>query len=225
MKVAIGLVTYNRLDLLKRTLASIEQAGHDYTLHIVDNGSTDETAEYAKSLGAFRNPGPDLSVGRGFNLAAQRALAHKQDLAILSGDDLEYRPNWLADLVDFWEYAPPWLGLLGTYIEPRFRWNAPYGAVESGPKGKPKQRALLRFNLGCAVWAFRAKDWQLIGPIPEALWQGGDKESCRRLQSEYRLAIAALDLAVHLGETCSWLNPEGWAKAGDIGPERRAWGV
>lgn len=225
MKVAIGLVTCNRLDLLKRTLASIEGAGHPYSLEIVDNGSTDATAEYTASLGAFRNPGPDLSVGRGFNFAAGLALSSYPDLVVLSGDDLEYRPDWLASLVEFWEYAPRWLGLLGTYMEPRFRWNAPYGAIECGPKGKPRQRALLRFNLGCAVWTFRAEDWPLIGRIPETLWQGGDKEVCKRLQEKHRMAIGALDLAVHLGETCSLLNPEGWANAGDIGPERRLWGV
>lgn len=224
MKVAIGVLTFNRPELLPRTLASIQRGGHAYTVDVLDNGSGPAAAAIAASLGAERNPGPNYTVGHGYNLLAERMLARQPGLLVFSGDDLEYKDGWLADLVDFWQYSPPALALLGSYQEPRFRWNGPYGALEAGPKGAVKRRALLRFSLGMAVWTFRANDWSLIGPLQETTCQGEDKMVCRRLW-ERRLLVGALDLAVHLGESCSLVNPEGWARAGDIGPECRAWGV
>jgi hypothetical protein len=224
VKVAIGVLTFNRPELLTRTLASIPRGGHPCTVDILDNGSGPAAAAMATTLGAERNSGPDYTVGHGYNLLAERMLARQPDLMVFSGDDFEYRSGWLADLVDFWQFAPPALALLGTYQEPRFRWNGPYGALEAGPKGTVKQRCLLRFDLGMTGWTFKATDWPLIGPLQETTCQGETKVVTRRLW-ERRLLVGALDLVTHLGLSSSLVNPEGWARAGDIGPECRAWGV
>jgi GT2 family glycosyltransferase len=54
MKISILLVTYNRLDLLKKSLQSIDDYAHDIDeLIIVDNDSSDETFEFLKGKYLF----------------------------------------------------------------------------------------------------------------------------------------------------------------------------
>lgn len=51
MNFSIVIATYNRLDLLKRAIASALNQTHPSEIIVVDNASTDGTEAYAKSLG------------------------------------------------------------------------------------------------------------------------------------------------------------------------------
>ena len=63
------VVTYNRLPLLKQCLAALRaQTVQGFTVLLVDNASTDGTADYIKTLAmpglVCRNPGKPRRCGR-----------------------------------------------------------------------------------------------------------------------------------------------------------------
>ena len=65
------VVTYNRLPLLKQCLAALRaQTVQGFTVLLVDNASTDGTADYIKTLAmpglVCRNPGENLGGAGGF---------------------------------------------------------------------------------------------------------------------------------------------------------------
>jgi hypothetical protein len=86
---SVIIPTFNRASLLRQTLSSVwAQRFVDYEIIVVDDGSTDETQPYLKSLGsrivylaqANRGPGPARNIG------ASRAKG--EYLAFLDSDDL-----------------------------------------------------------------------------------------------------------------------------------------
>jgi len=88
-EISVIIPTYNRLAFLREAINSVlAQSFRDYELIVVDDGSTDETALYLKSLGqSLRwvrqdNAGPSAARNHGIRLA-QGAL-----LAFLDSDDL-----------------------------------------------------------------------------------------------------------------------------------------
>ena len=69
--VTVIVVTYNRLPLLKQCLAALRaQTVQGFTVVLVDNASTDGTADYIKTLAmpglVCRNPGKNLGGAGGF---------------------------------------------------------------------------------------------------------------------------------------------------------------
>ncbi len=86
---SVVIPTFNRVELLKRTLESVwAQTFTDYEVIVVDDGSTDGTLEFLKSLAgrvtlltqSNRGPGPAR------NLGAEKARG--QYVAFLDSDDL-----------------------------------------------------------------------------------------------------------------------------------------
>ena len=82
------VVTYNRLPLLKQCLAALRaQTVQGFTVLLVDNASTDGTADYIKTLAmpglVCRNPGENLGGAGGFAVVIRPGgLATALDLAI-----------------------------------------------------------------------------------------------------------------------------------------------
>jgi glycosyltransferase involved in cell wall biosynthesis len=89
MLFSVIIPTYNRLQFLSQTLASVwQQTYTDYELIVVDDGSNDDTAEYLQSVGnrlkvfCQSNKGP----GAARNLGASQARG--EYIAFLDSDDL-----------------------------------------------------------------------------------------------------------------------------------------
>lgn len=174
--------------------------GYPFDLCIVDNGSTDGTAEEVAKLGGYCNTGRNHTAGHGMNLAIEAALKYKPDLIVFTADDYEYEKGWLKRLVAFWRTAPEHVTLVSCNLEPVYGWNTILGTVEGGD-----EKGLIRASIPGANWSFAAKDWPLIGPISEKTG-GEDLEICARLRESGRL-LCALDLAEHIGEKqSSWGN-------------------
>lgn len=56
MSINIGMVTWNRLELTRRTVESLfEKTVGDFTLHVADNASSDGTRAYLEDLAARRD--------------------------------------------------------------------------------------------------------------------------------------------------------------------------
>ena len=77
--VAAIVVTYNRLPLLKQCLAALRaQTVQGFTVLLVDNASTDGTADYIKTLAmpglVCRNPGENLGGAGGFAYGIRAAV-------------------------------------------------------------------------------------------------------------------------------------------------------
>jgi rhamnopyranosyl-N-acetylglucosaminyl-diphospho-decaprenol beta-1,3/1,4-galactofuranosyltransferase len=105
------LVTHERLDLLRASLAAVlTQTRPPDAVVVVDNASTDGTAEAVRA----QHPDVDLVVlphntggAGGFAVGMGRALeAHDADLLWLLDDDTVPRPDALARLVDAWSTRP-----------------------------------------------------------------------------------------------------------------------
>ena len=78
--VTAVVVTYNRLALLQQCLAALcAQTVRDFTVLVVDNASTDGTADYLKTLDmpglVCRNPGKNLGGAGGFAYGIREAAA------------------------------------------------------------------------------------------------------------------------------------------------------
>lgn len=103
--VSVIIPTFNRLDLLKETVASVKnQTYRDFEIIVVDDGSSDGTAEWLDSQ-------PDLRVLHQTNsgIAASRnngaAAGRGRWLAFLDHDDL-WAPEKLRVQVDFLRHSP-----------------------------------------------------------------------------------------------------------------------
>jgi GT2 family glycosyltransferase len=96
--ISVVVVNWNRKELLRACLASVaRQTGVDFETIVVDNGSTDGSAELAEEeFGArvIRN-----AQNRGFCAANNQGIAAARgDFIALLNNDAEAEPGWLAAL-------------------------------------------------------------------------------------------------------------------------------
>lgn len=112
-KVAIGLTLYNRASFLKEAVDSLlAQSYADFTLVLVDDGSTDETEGLARSY-EQRDPRVRyirLPTRRGmvaaWRTAFERASADGASYFAWASDHDRWHPAWLQTLVDVLDEHP-----------------------------------------------------------------------------------------------------------------------
>ena len=98
MKLSIITLTYNHLKYTKKIIESLYKYTSDFELIIVDNGSTDGTGEYLKSLNydnlkiIFNTE--NLGFSRGNNQGIE--IAEGEYIGFLNNDILLY-PNWFEE--------------------------------------------------------------------------------------------------------------------------------
>jgi GT2 family glycosyltransferase len=113
-RVVAVVVSYNRRELLARSLTALAAADRlPDALVVVDNASTDGSAEYLASLEMpFEYELVRLSENTGgaggFTVGIAAALArHEPDLVWVMDDDTVPLPRTLAEAVRLWEACPP----------------------------------------------------------------------------------------------------------------------
>lgn len=201
MKISVGVLSYNRRDLLVRTLTSLYQGGVDVFLY--DNGSHDGAEQIVKELGGAVNTGANQSTGHGMNKVIEMALAANPDVVLFSADDFVYDLDFEEKIVEFWNNAPEDIKLASCYLEPSWDWNNVSQVSDAGGV-----HYAIRETIPGSNWMFRASDKDLILPISEKTG-GEDIEICNRLTAQgYRLA--ALDLVEHTGEFKSAWGNQSW---------------
>jgi GT2 family glycosyltransferase len=99
-RVCVVIPTWNGRELLDGALASFgEQRFEDVSVVVVDNGSTDGTAEHVRTA----HPGVELVAlegNRGFAAAVNAGIAAcAAEYVALLNNDMELDPAWLAELV------------------------------------------------------------------------------------------------------------------------------
>ena len=72
LKVIVAIVTFNRLNLLKRCINSLnEQSFKIFDILVINNGSTDETESYLKLNNITYYSQKNLGSASGWNTAVQ----------------------------------------------------------------------------------------------------------------------------------------------------------
>lgn len=200
LKIAVCVLTYNRKALFIQTMNSMMPSGYSFMPIVVDNGSTDGTAQAVQALGGVINKTDNHTAGYGMNLAITEAMKRSPDIIVFSADDFIYRIGWLAKLIDFWNNAPADVIMASCYLEPLWNWNE---IIKTGKAGE--QQYVIRTSIPGSSWTFRAADVDKIFPVMETTG-GEDLSTCDKLRRQ-RYRLAALDLVIHAGEEQSaWGN-------------------
>ena len=126
------MVTYNRLDLTKRTLNSIFSNTHrDYNLFIIDNGSNDRTTNYLYDM-IDRHKKLPIGSMRVFGLLANeenKGIAIGRNQALKQASDIGTK--WFCTIDNDVDVPDKWLseciGILKT--------NRAYGAIGVNMEG------------------------------------------------------------------------------------------
>ena len=114
-QVSVIICTYNRLNLLKKTIQSVlEQDFQEWELIVVNNNSNDGTEGYVQSVGG-KEPRVKyvLEIKQGLSYARNcgAELAQSNILAYLD-DDEEAEKDWVRNIYETFQFVPN-IGVLG----------------------------------------------------------------------------------------------------------------
>jgi glycosyltransferase involved in cell wall biosynthesis len=128
MQISVLIPTRNRREALRETLASLRGIDHqpgDHEIIVIDNGSTDGTAEMVQdemrsrpNLRCVHEPMPGLLSGR--HRGAQEAQG---EICAYLDDDVWVARGWLASLKE--AFGNPAVALVGGPSSPRFEQPPP----------------------------------------------------------------------------------------------------
>ena len=127
MRVTLVMAVFNQLDLTRACLDSLRATTEPFRLLVMDNGSTDGTAEY---LARFPHPyplrvegsAPGRSLPAAYNAGWRQA--DTEFVCFLHNDTEMLEPTWLARLLE--PFAAPDTGLTGLYGAKRVRRDGTY---------------------------------------------------------------------------------------------------
>jgi len=117
-KVTIIILTWNGLEYTKRCLETLRNKTEfqDYAVMVVDNGSTDGSVEYLRSIPWIRLI--ENSDNRGFTRANNQAIAlcdAGSDIVLLNNDTELIQDDWLTQLQRS-AYKAPDIGIVGARL-------------------------------------------------------------------------------------------------------------
>ncbi|REG51821.1 GT2 family glycosyltransferase [Paraburkholderia sp. BL6669N2] len=211
-KVSAIVLTYNNLPLTKDCLESLEQqdSGVDLEIVVVDNASTDGSADYLVSWAASR-PNAKLILNaenRGFAGGNNVGLAAATgDYLVILNNDTVVTRGWARRMVNHFRNHPR-LGILGPLtnnIGNEARVETNYVDL---PSMHPEAAVLTEPNLGmlfeldtvaffCAM--LPRSTFELCGPLCEDYGLGffEDDDYCRRVQAAGLVVGCAEDVFIH----------------------------
>lgn len=106
MTIAVVILNWNGIDLLKRFLADVVQYSPEATVYIADNASTDRSIDFVKktypSVKIIRNT-DNGGYAKGYNDALKGL---KEDIFVLLNSDVQVTPHWLEPILDIFEKQP-----------------------------------------------------------------------------------------------------------------------
>lgn len=190
MTTSVMFVTYNRINLTKRTLENLYQTINvPYRLIIVDNGSTDGTIEWLQSLSNDHQlcqsvnihlNDANLGIAIGRNQCLKIADSFNDDWLCTLDNDVELPVGWLKECIEIIEANPNFC--IGVNME-----GHPYPVITRN--GKPFQYKAAG-NLGTACTVFHRRLHEKIGFFTMEYERYGEEDA----DFFYRARIARYEL-------------------------------
>jgi len=179
--VSVIIPTYNRAHVLPRALDSVaNQTYTDYEVIVVDDGSTDGTADLISTFAKLRGRISYIRVERNRGAAAARNRgiddARGTYIAFLDADD-EWAPTKLAMQVALFAAAPPEVGLITT----RYILFDQAGQLTSVNPPHPKEG-----DLSLAMIDFIAGRQEIVGVFSTLMFKRSVIERVGRLDETLR---------------------------------------
>jgi glycosyltransferase involved in cell wall biosynthesis len=191
MKSSVDVIipTYNGLPYLKEAVKSVlSQTHHELLLHIVDDGSTDQTDRYVKTLTDkriryHRKPNGGLSSARNYGIGQATA----DYVAFLDADDV-WRPLKLEKQLALMQ-DHPMTGLVYGYQEKIDSQGKVRGVVRDGKRGQLFDWLLTgNFITGSgSMVLIRRKVFDDVGLFREDFKIGEDWEMWLRIARKYEI--------------------------------------
>lgn len=198
-KRAIMMVTFNRIELTKKTIESLYNTTKDFELVIIDNKSEDGTIEYLNELKSkhnnvhviFNKDNKGIAYGR--NQALKLAVSLGAEWLSTIDNDVILPNNWLDDCIEILKLCKSY-GSIGVSFE-----DVNYQEVElNGCKFQNKPRG----NLGTACTVFSVKLHKMLGFFTTEYEKYGEEDSDWgfRIRSAQMKLGYLLEKGIHLGE-------------------------
>ena len=205
MKISVVIPLFNKCESIKRTLLSLTtQTFKDFEIVIVDDGSTDKSAEIVHSFNDSRirlisqlNSG--VSVARNSGIKEAKG----EFVAFLDADD-EWRPNYL-EKVNFLIEKYPECNIISTdYIQrdvhgreiqtkvKGIKWNGLHGILDNYFEVASQSNP----PLWTSAVTIRKKALEEIGGFPVGIKSGEDLLTWARLACRNKIAYSRRPLAI-----------------------------
>jgi glucosyl-dolichyl phosphate glucuronosyltransferase len=202
--ISVVVCTYNRCEVLKRTLKSLAEMelppDFSWELLVVDNNSTDATREYVGSLSKeCRIPLRYLFESQqGMSFALNAGIkGAKGEIVAFTDDDVRVDPHWLTRIAEAFEKFD--CAGVGGKIIPEWTFQKPSWLIEEGPyrlidvpggynPGNEPCEITMKTRPFAANFALRR--WVFdkyglfrtdLGPVRGKRMPGNESELCRRM--------------------------------------------
>lgn len=195
-KVAAIVVTYNRIELLKKNIEALigQVCDYEFDILIIDNASTDGTKDFACQLKQkkikYYNTGKNIGGAGGFNFGIKKAVERGYRWLWLMDDDTIPETDSLQKLLDVDEQLDGQYGFLSS----RVLWKDGTQCLMNCPQFKHKKinqdkltNSLTQISQASFVSMFMRTETVLeVGlPIKEFFIWGDDVEYTRRISLRY----------------------------------------
>lgn len=207
-KVAVVIVTYNRLQMLKEEIESVrKQRYNNFEIIVVDNGSTDDTPAWLSQQNDIITLTQDnQGCSGGMFTGIKYAVEHKFDLCWVMDDDVEYRDNSLEELVRSYHLLNGKVGFLCSKVEGinGVPMNVPVVDMRPTDNGyshyydmidsfmiKVRVATFVSLLFNCRI----VKEMGL--PIKEFFIWGDDSEFTYRISNHYPCYLCCKSIAIH----------------------------
>lgn len=200
--VSVVIPTHNRSALVKRAVESVlAQTYESYEVIVVDDASTDNTAEVVKSFDDSRiwylrhdtNRHASASRNTGSQAATGRYIAYLDD-------DDEWLPDKLAKQIELIENASGEIGMVYCWLD-YFDAGRVVAQLHPSLRGRVFGEVLDKQRLGnSSTLLVRREVFDTVGGFDENLFRGNDGDFIRRVALRYAVDVVPEVLVkVHVG--------------------------